>query len=309
MAKPVKPVPSLEPPSKAEQVAIGTAKARVRDRSPRFAIKLDEGKKAQTINPDHSDIVGWGARLQDAFGTKGTSFAAVELNRLITASKLADGTIDSARLNGYIASIDGLKPSTELEAMIACQLAVTHSLSMELVQRTKNAKEIPQFDAAGNMAAKMLRAFAMQVETLTKLKRGGEQTVRVEHVHVHSGGQAIVGNVTSGGGGRKKRSTNPMHPSTEFKTIKLARRDPSRLCQAKRCQASTRKRTPCQSPAVKGKARCRMHGGALGSGAPRGEANGAYKHGERTREARERRKELFGWIRVLRGTAKTVADD
>ncbi len=29
--------------------------------------------------------------------------------------------------------------------------------------------------------------------------------------------------------------------------------------------------TPCMSPAVRGKRRCRMHGGAAGSGAPRGE--------------------------------------
>jgi hypothetical protein len=37
------------------------------------------------------------------------------------------------------------------------------------------------------------------VEALAKLRRGGEQTVRVEHVHVHEGGQAIVGNVMSRG--------------------------------------------------------------------------------------------------------------
>ena len=38
------------------------------------------------------------------------------------------------------------------------------------------------------------------------------------------------------------------------------------------------------SPAVTGKKRCRMHGGAPGSGAPRGNKN-ALKHGEYTREA------------------------
>ena len=36
----------------------------------------------------------------------------------------------------------------------------------------------------------------MQMEVLAKLKRGGEQTVRVEHVHVYPGGQAIVGAVS-----------------------------------------------------------------------------------------------------------------
>ena len=37
----------------------------------------------------------------------------------------------------------------------------------------------------------------MQIEALAKLKRGGEQTVRVEHVHVYPGGQAIVGKVSN----------------------------------------------------------------------------------------------------------------
>ncbi|WP_279599659.1 HGGxSTG domain-containing protein [Methylobacterium sp. E-065] len=40
----------------------------------------------------------------------------------------------------------------------------------------------------------------------------------------------------------------------------------------------------CLSPAVKGRARCRMHGGSAGSGAPRGERNGAYRTGLHTAE-------------------------
>ena len=35
---------------------------------------------------------------------------------------------------------------------------------------------------------------------------------------------------------------------------------------------------PCQAPAANGKGRCRMHGGAKGSGAPRDNRN-ALKHG------------------------------
>ena len=36
----------------------------------------------------------------------------------------------------------------------------------------------------------------VKIEVLAKLRRGGEQTVRVEHVHVHSGGQAVAGHVS-----------------------------------------------------------------------------------------------------------------
>ena len=52
----------------------------------------------------------------------------------------------------------------------------------------------------------------------------------VEHVHVHKGGQAIVGSVSQSGGGgiMTKTEDNPMHRKT---------REPSRLRQAPCCLA------------------------------------------------------------------------
>lgn len=49
-----------------------------------------------------------------------------------------------------------------------------------------------------------------------------------------------------------------------------------------RCGARTRSGERCRSPALRGKTRCRMHGGAPGSGAPMGNGN-ALKHGLFTR--------------------------
>ena len=56
------------------------------------------------------------------------------------------------------------------------------------------------------------------------------------------------------------------------------------MLQAPRCGARTRSGSQCRSPAVKGNARCRMHGGK-GSGAPKGNHN-AWKHGARSAEIR-----------------------
>lgn len=49
------------------------------------------------------------------------------------------------------------------------------------------------------------------------------------------------------------------------------------------CGAKTRNGRPCQSKPVKNKKRCRMHGGAKGSGAPIGNQN-ALKHGYYSKE-------------------------
>jgi hypothetical protein len=58
---------------------------------------------------------------------------------------------------------------------------------------------------------------------------------------------------------------------------------------ALRCSAtSKRTRVPCRAPAVRGWTVCRFHG--AGGGAPRGNANGAYKHGLFTAQAREIRR-------------------
>ena len=51
--------------------------------------------------------------------------------------------------------------------------------------------------AMASTAGRLLRAYAIQVETLRRLKNGGSQVVRVEHVHVNDGGQAVIGNVQS----------------------------------------------------------------------------------------------------------------
>ena len=44
-------------------------------------------------------------------------------------------------------------------------------------------------------AGRLLRAYAVQVEALRRLRSGGSQFVRVEHVHVNEGGQAVIGPV------------------------------------------------------------------------------------------------------------------
>jgi hypothetical protein len=70
-----------------------------------------------------------------------------------------------------------------------------------------------------------------------------------------------------------------------------------------RCGAKTRSSGACRAPAVQGKRRCRMHGGAKGSGAPRANLN-ALKHGLFGREAIEERKE----IRALLGEARRLLE-
>ncbi|WP_367947101.1 HGGxSTG domain-containing protein [Sphingopyxis sp. BSNA05] len=82
----------------------------------------------------------------------------------------------------------------------------------------------------------------------------------------------------------QNQSNNPMQPA--------------QLVKAPRCLAKTRKGTECQSPAVRGRKRCRMHGGN-NPGAPKGNRN-ARKHGAYSTEANFLKTTMDGLIASLK---------
>lgn len=71
-----------------------------------------------------------------------------------------------------------------------------------------------------------------------------------------------------------------------------------------RCGAKTRSGGACRSPAVHDKKRCRMHGSAPGSGAPRANRN-ARKHGLFTGAAVAERQQ----IRTLLGESRRLLEE
>jgi uncharacterized protein YjcR len=77
------------------------------------------------------------------------------------------------------------------------------------------------------------------------------------------------------------------------------------MLDSRRCGAKSRSGKPCRSPAVGGKRRCRMHGGAPGSGAPRGNKN-ALKHGRYTREVIAERRQLRALLRQSRSLIQQI---
>ncbi len=71
------------------------------------------------------------------------------------------------------------------------------------------------------------------------------------------------------------------------------------LAKARRCGAKTRAGHLCKQAAVRDRASCRMHGGAKGSGGPRGMHNGNFKHGIYTHEAKTTRRVMRENVREI----------
>ena len=78
------------------------------------------------------------------------------------------------------------------------------------------------------------------------------------------------------------------------------------LAKGRRCGAKTRAGHPCRQAAVRGRIRCRMHGGAKGSGGPRGNRNGNFKHGLYTREAKATRRVMRATVREIRALVQAA---
>lgn len=97
--------------------------------------------------------------------------------------------------------------------MLATQMVVTHIAATSALRRLNGSETVSVQDSNGNLAVKLLRIFTTQVEALQRYRGKGQQKVTVEHVHVHPGGQAIVGAVESGG--RKQKSDEPADATRE----------------------------------------------------------------------------------------------
>lgn len=197
-AVPVEPVEDpLRPPHQDEGDRARAGARRVLSKGRPVTV---ESSKSGGYRQSHDDDLGWQLHLIDAFGTTSSDFAYRELSRLEILSR-RNGETNAPRFNAMLAVVDGLRPENEAEAQLAVQMAATHDAVMDALSHLKAAEIMPHITEFANIATKLSRTYAAQMETWAKLRRGGEQKVRVEHVHVHAGAQAIVGNVTHGTGG------------------------------------------------------------------------------------------------------------
>ncbi len=80
---------------------------------------------------------------------------------------------------------------------MAVQMVCVHNLAMKFLENAAVKEQTSHgIELYTGRANQLLRTFTAQVETLKKYRSKGEQHCTVEHVHVHSGGQAVVGTVT-----------------------------------------------------------------------------------------------------------------
>jgi len=156
------------------------------------------------VVPDHPEPGIAHRHIAEALGTRDFDFLNGLLTQLCNVGSRGK-KIDEAGLNFMLSIIKGVEPRDQMEAMLAAQMAAVHNATMTFARRLAHVDNIQQQDSAERAFNKLARTFAAQLEALKRYRSAGEQTVRVEHVTVNEGGQAIVGNVSHGGRGSPKK--------------------------------------------------------------------------------------------------------
>jgi hypothetical protein len=174
-----------------------TLTADERDRIAPVRVKLwrADAYVAQSHPPD-GDSKNWWQRLKNVLGTISSDFVSASLLQVQAAARSPFGTISETAMNAALAMISAAAPKNEIEGALAVQMACTHTAAMAVLAKMDAAFGTERrITAFGSTAARLMKTFAMQVEILRRLRTGGRQFVRVEHVHINAGGQAIIGNV------------------------------------------------------------------------------------------------------------------
>jgi hypothetical protein len=167
-----------------------------------------DGPETGTAAPESTDLAALAERCSRRPGLEGIGsgrLALALLDQLLGALPQGGGSLPKPGQEGAaLDALAGIAPRDALEGMLAAQLVATHQTALECFRRAaipEQSFEARQANLA--QANRLVRSYAALVEALDRHRGKGRQVVRVEHVTVEAGGQAIVGAVTRerGGGG------------------------------------------------------------------------------------------------------------
>lgn len=166
-------------------------------RRPPVRVKLRRITASQSTPypPDGQGQIWW-ERLKEALGTASSDFVNGSLLQLQLAAQLPCTGTSEIGMNAALAMVAAAAPRNEIEGALAVQMACTHTAALSVLARFRSGGGSERHVAVlASAAARLLRAYSVQVETLRRLRHGSDQYVRVEHVHISDGGQAVIGNV------------------------------------------------------------------------------------------------------------------
>jgi hypothetical protein len=145
-------------------------------------------------------------------GSHSDEFNTVLANQAIQTLWTSNSDNDAVRKqrSAVLGALVGIGPGDELEGMLATQMIAAHNAAMECYRRAMIDEQTFEGRKENlSQANKLSRTYTTLLEALNRHRGKGQQKVTVEHVNVHSGGQAIVGVVGPGGGVASENQRQP----------------------------------------------------------------------------------------------------
>jgi len=160
----------------------------------------------ESIQPDESYFVEHEDFIQaamDAAGTRDRDLAVAMITQLTRAQgKVSEKT--ELFINAAFAMLADFKCQNAQEAMMATHIIALYCQSSNLLIRAAAIAHPELQKNYFDMALKLSRAFGSMMETFQKHRRNGTYKMKIEHLHVHAGGQAIVGTVNQAQGSKRQ---------------------------------------------------------------------------------------------------------
>jgi hypothetical protein len=192
---------------------------------------VDAAKKSADPTVAEVDAAKWLGKLKVIGGSKNDDWNSIVANQAVSALWLKNSDIEEAKKqrSATVAALLGIAPRDEIEGMIAAQLVACHNASMECYRRAMLGEQTFLGRRENlSQANKLSRTYATLLEALNRHRGKGAQKVTVEHVHVHEGAQAIVGNVESRGGGFAPKTEDQPHALAHAPGITMPSTDATR---------------------------------------------------------------------------------
>ncbi len=171
----------------------------------------NESKVSTVVAHDPDNLKG---TLKEIGGSRSDHWNNILANQAISALWLKHSDLETRekQFSAVIAALIGIGPKDELEGMMAAQLIAAHNAAMECYRRAMHGEQTFEGRRENlSQANKLSRTYATLLEALNRHRGKGQQKVTVEHVHVHSGGQAVVGIVGAPRGGDHTKLEDQPH--------------------------------------------------------------------------------------------------
>jgi hypothetical protein len=205
-------------PTEAEATIFAAQLARQKARAPRPKMKTTLKKVGDItearIEVDHPDDKVGHALLANSLASTDWHFTRLmlaHLNGLATTAEVLEGAKDrdDKVMSGNLAIVQAIAPTTEVETMLAVQMAAVHGATMQMASNIRVAANADRAEQFERSMTRLARTFTAQMEALKRYRSTGQQTVTVVHKHYHlapgaiaDGAQAVLGDVTGGTGGQ-----------------------------------------------------------------------------------------------------------